>query len=266
MCTALAHLHPNCQQIGMADCERTRAQTRAKMGTNVGDDVEEPAEAFDPDLGIPTLNSEEGVEPGVKPNLHETGDDGGESSGKPRRLNFKNLEDRAILLGEVDAFAFFGPLAHGSKGKMAAEMQDNLLKYRSPSFPHGAMCSQRTFESQTEKELMYYQDRLAGKGEESGDHLNTSGNAEINRLCESINKHKSDRDEYEALSANEKLKAIALKEDLKQRAEEARTAALENLDKDNRSGTPRRSPTTLPQEQPPPPRHRKNSWPYPPLF
>ena len=147
---------------------------------------------------------------------------------------------------------------------MAAEMQDNLLKYRSPSFPHGAMCSQRTFESQTEKELMYYQDRLAGKGEESGDHLNTGGNAEINRLCESINKHKSDRDEYEALSANEKLKAIALKEDLKQRAEEARTAALENLDKDNRSGTPRRSPTTLPQEQPPPPRHRKNSWPYPP--
>ena len=56
----------------MADCERTRAQTRAKMGTNVGDDVEEPAEAFDPDLGIPTLNSEEGVEPGVEPNLHKT--------------------------------------------------------------------------------------------------------------------------------------------------------------------------------------------------
>ena len=49
---------------------------------------------------------------------------------------------------------------------------------------------------------MSYQERLAGKGEESGDHLNSGGNAEIDRLCESINKHKSDRDRYEALSAN----------------------------------------------------------------
>ena len=109
-----------------------RAQTRAQTATNDGGDVEEPTEALDPDLVIPTLNSEEGVEP----NLHETGEDGGESSGKPRRLNFKNPEDRAVLLGEVDANEFFGPLTHGSKGKVAMKMQDNLMKYRSPSFPN----------------------------------------------------------------------------------------------------------------------------------
>ena len=186
----------------MADCERTRAQTRAQTGTNVVHDVEEPAEALDHDFGIPTLNSEEGVEPGVEPNLHETGEDGGESGGKPRRLNFKNTEDRAMLLGEVDANEFFGPLTHGSKGKVAMKMQDNLMKYRSPSFPNGAICSQRTFDVRIEKELMSYQERLAGKGEESGDHLNSGGNAEIDRLGESINKHESDRDRYEALSAN----------------------------------------------------------------
>ena len=65
--------------------------------------------------------------------MHETGEDGGESSGEPRRPNFKNSEDRAVLLGEVGA-PDFGPLAHGSKGKMAVQMQDNLLKYRGPGF------------------------------------------------------------------------------------------------------------------------------------
>lgn len=131
-------------------------------------------------------------------------------------------------------------------------MQDNLKQYRSESFPHGATTSARTFESQVGKELISYLERLEGKGEESGDHLDSGGSAEIDRLCESINKHKNDRDKYEALSANDKLKALALKEDLKRRADEGRTAAMANMDPDKRNDGPRRSPTPRPQEQPPP--------------
>ena len=92
----------------------------------------------------------------------------------------------------IDGNEYFGPLTHGSKGKVAMKMLDNLVKYRSPNFPPIGPLSL----------LTSYQGRLAGKGEESGDHLNSGGNAEIDRLCESINKHKSDRDRYEALSAN----------------------------------------------------------------
>ena len=81
-------------QICMADCERTRSQTRAQTGTDIGDHVEEPTEAFAPDLGNPTPNSDEAVES----NSHETGAAGGEGSGAPKRLNFKFVEDRTVLL------------------------------------------------------------------------------------------------------------------------------------------------------------------------
>lgn len=235
----------------MGDRERTRAQTRARTVINDGDNVEEPAEALASDLVDPTLPFEEGGEETVEPNPHETDASGGESIGMPKRLCFTRIEDRVVLLSEVEASGFYAPLEYGMKGKLIAQMQQNLKQHRSDTFPHGATTSSKTFESQVDKELMSYQERLQGKGKESGDHIN-GGDPEIDRLCESIEKQKSDRDMHEALSANEKQKALALKENLKQRADEARTAAMENMDTDNRSATPRRSPTPRPEEQPVP--------------
>ena len=118
----------------MADCERTRSQTRAQTGTDIGDHVEEPTEAFVPDLGNPTPNSDFWVES----NSHEIGAAGGEGSGAPKRLNFKFVEDRTVLLLEVEASEFFGPLEHGSKGKANISPLRAIKPESTPTTPNGA--------------------------------------------------------------------------------------------------------------------------------
>ena len=82
----------------------------------------------------------------------------------PKRLCFTRIEDRVVLLSEVEASGFYAPLEYGMKGKLIAQMQQNLKQHRSDTFPHGATTSSKIFETQVDKELMSYQERLQGKG------------------------------------------------------------------------------------------------------